>query len=238
MNVADLRAYLLQFARNAKDGSMYGDAELDRVGMAIMDDFNLRVSYLKTQTLLTLAAGSAALPAWTTTGFRPDRLRRAYLFDAAGSVPQGRMQLLAYDDLYDMQLQGAITGGLPQFLACDSLTTGLVQPTPQVACQVKLLWIGFASNWIAGDASSSAAAGTLNIPDDLLRPCLIYGGTALLQHTEPEHAYASKSWQQYLEFVERAKSFGAGGLGKAITLRGDPQGRGGPRRQITGWTTG
>lgn len=68
----------------------------------------------------------------------------------------------------------------------------------------------------AGTASAPASI-TLSLPEAWLSQILPWGPPAILQATEPEHAFANASWQKYLE-VE--KSFmGAGDLAVRSTPR-------------------
>jgi hypothetical protein len=73
-------------------------------------------------------------------------------------------------------------------------------------------WLPF-TQWTPGTAS----AVQFNLPDDILAEILPFGPTALLQHNEPEHAYATPAGQKYLEI--EASFMGAGILGKKVAIR-------------------
>jgi hypothetical protein len=85
-----------------------------------------------------------------------------------------------------------------------------VWPLPGGAYSFYLRWTQPLTSFTPGTATPTSV--TLNIADALLEQILPYGPPALLQHNEPEHAYASESWKKYLEVEARLR--GSGRLGQ------------------------
>lgn len=201
LTVAEARAYVRQFARNAADEDEHTDAEVDRAIYTACTHFLRTTRCAIAAATLTLTAGSAALPA-LPAGFKPERLKVAYI---PGIGP------LRTVDAIEVELAiatGGDTAGIPRLLAFDSLTAGRVYPAPDTDRTLTLRWWETSVTWEFGDAGDTA----LNVPREHLPELLILGATALLQHTDPDEAYASESWQKYLAFAAAVKAGGAGSL--------------------------
>jgi hypothetical protein len=204
------RALVRQFARNAGESSMYSDADVDRAIQAIGDDWIHHTRCTRTLSDLSLTADDSDLPSLSslaTAGFLPEQIVRVYI------ASEGDLSVVPHETLLYEQEVNPRTD-TPEWLAFTTATAGEVYPTPDTAYTLKVLWVPPLTSFTAGTASPDAVS--LNIPDHHLRLALIYGATALLQHNEVEHAYATASWQKYL--VWRASHAGTGGMG-AKTIR-------------------
>jgi hypothetical protein len=191
------RAIVRQFARNAQDSSMYDTADVDRAIAFIGTRFCRVTKCVKTKTAMTaLTISSAALPAFPT-GFRPERLIRAYITDYP-------MLRVVDTDLLRRWRNTTPRTDTPEMIAFDSQTTGEVYPTPVAASVITLLWWESFTTFTAGTATPDAV--TLNIPEDILNEILVWGPPCVLQWNDPEHGYASSGWQKYLELENSLRS--------------------------------
>lgn len=201
MNLASARDFVRQFARNAGDSSIHPDANIDRAIQLACDEFLRRTRLLRTVSTLSLSLGSAALPA-LPTGFRPERLIRAYI---AG---QGELDVTDHATLAARRLAYNETG-LPEIVAFTSWTSGEVYPTPGSAYTLSLLWHEPMVTWTPGAAGSSV---TPNIPDDQLRPILCWGATAYLMMTEESNQSAvGKCRDEFERFIASQSGSSIGG---------------------------
>lgn len=201
-------ALIREYARNAGDSTAYSSSQVTNAIAAIGHRFVRKTKCTRTKSALTLTSGSNALPALTAlSGFRPEFLLRARLSGNDVSQP---VEVIGYDDLLDRR-DASDKSGAPEFMAFDTYTTGEVWGEPDFAYTLTLWWF---EPW---------NTTTFNIPDAWLYEVLIYGATALMQHTETEHKYASESWKKYLEVEQSA--MGMGNLGaKYYEATPDPDG--------------
>lgn len=232
MSISDARAFLLGSIRNPGNSSQYTNTILDTQLQAVCNDFIMRTNGGATRTVgdLSLAAASATLPSLSgLVGFRPEYIRRAYITDAPAFPQNGgeppTLHLTGFDEVSDLLTNGGAVG-LPRLLAFESLTAGVVYPTPDAAYTLRLAWTPPFTNWTIGTADGPTLATELNIPMEYLQGVLRWGGVYFLQSGEPENQKVmAVYWQNYLNFVETTKSRGVGTLGKQVSYRSDPRGR-------------
>lgn len=202
------REWVQYFARNvAGDTTTYSATNIDRAIAAVLDDFVHYTKCTQTTATVTLTEDDDDLPAFPT-GMRPEWVRRAYI---AG---EGELETIPHADLLQKQIDDSDTG-LPEFIAFTSATTGKVFPTPDDGYTLTLVYVSPPTSFTPGTGSPGSV--TFNVPDHYLRNILTYGATAMLQHAQPEHAYASETWQKYL--VYRNSLRGLGGTGAKIAAR-------------------
>jgi hypothetical protein len=184
--LADAIALVRTFARNAANSSVVTDAEIVTAIQTVLDMVGERLKQPLTSATVTLTAASAAFTV-SATAFRPDLIKRAYIV--------GETAPMDVVDLDDVLFETAYSG-TPARLCFTSFTAGLVYPTPSAEKTMKLYYRQPMPTF-------SAASGSVVIPlpDDLIRLPLIYGATALLQHTDPEAAYASESWGKFQQWL-------------------------------------
>lgn len=235
MTIDQAVTFLRNVARNGQDSSMYTAVMVESAIQGICNDFITRTQATRATGDLILAAGTAALPSFgspaagTLTGFRTEYLLRAYLVGLTSGTSEGNpnLDITEFGDVMNRSLNRSIAGQ-PCLLAFDSISTGMVFPTPDKPYTLRLLWDPPFTSWVAGSGGSPV----LNLPDEFMQQILRWGATYYLQGNEPENQKAqATNWQNYLDFVAKAKSMGVGTLGKQVEYRhrrGD-----GPRRIIT-----
>lgn len=207
MNLTTARSWARQFSRNAGDSTMYTDADVDRAIQTVADRFIVKTRCLKTVSSIALSQGVAAASLAGIPTFRPDRLVGAYLSTVA-------TPLMMVD--YETYLASFVTDasqGVPTAIAFETPSTCYIWHTPNAAYTLRLRWTDFFTPWTPGGADP----GTLNLADDFLRGILSFGVPATLQHNEPEHKYASATWQRYLEFEK--DNLSAGSTGARVMFR-------------------
>jgi hypothetical protein len=201
MTVTDARNFVRQFARNAQDSSMYNDASIDRAIQTVCNRFIRVTKATKKTDTLAVTAGASTIDLSEIDDFRPERLLRAWI--------SGKPELELTDFwTIDSRLVNEPSAGVPTLIGFNTTTDGAIFPAPDADYTINLLWVPPLTTWTIGATDDATA---LNLPDDWMQEILVYGATATLQHTEPEHKYASESWKKYLEFETSA--MGAGNLG-------------------------
>lgn len=219
MTLTDARAMVRQFARNAGSSDMYSDTEVDRAIQTVGYRFCrvtrcIQSSYLADEGLAEgIYGASFTLASTLGAAFRPEHTL-AVLISEGGDLQDSefrRLEIVSYEEL--MAMHASVDEATPTHCAWESVssTAAVLRLWPISDGDYDLtvrFWVPF-TTFTAGTASPSGV--TLNIIDAHLAEILPYGPPAILQHTEPEHAYASQSWQKYLEF-ERSM-MGAGSLG-------------------------
>lgn len=195
MTLTTARAWVVQFARNAAGAAeVYSAAQVDRAIQMVGNHFLRHTQILKTLSTVALAADSAEVSLAGLTGFRPDRLLRAYLVGEAEPL-----EIVDYEEVHRAAAESSATG-TPLRLAFADWSTGRVSPTPDAIYSLQLLWLTPFTTWTPGTESPDDV--TLNLPDEILAEILPYGPPAVLQHNEEEQRYASASWRKYLEIAD------------------------------------
>lgn len=207
MKLDHARAFVRQFARNAGE-SVYTPDKIDRAIQFVCSRFCRVTRCLPRVDAIVLTSGSpvvslAGLP--STFGTR--RLLSAYL--TAVDEP---LTVVDYEGLLRKRNQNP-TGGAPTLLAWRDASSATLYPTPDLAYTLELRWWQPFTVFVPGCAGNI----DLNLPDDVLAEILPLGPPAILQETEPEHAYGTKSWANYLAVEQSMK--GAGSLGVQAVFR-------------------
>lgn len=230
MIISEAREFLKQFARSGLDATMYKDENLDRALQVLGNDFIWRTLWPRVTgdiaiTADTAAIGSFTATAGTLTGFRPQRLLRAYFVSGmvAGDDRDPWLGTPDFTDLFAQAQRNAATD-VPTDIAFETETAALLYPTPDVNYTLRLLWVKPLITWTPGTAPDSPG-DVLNLPDDLLQQAILYGATSFLQHNEPQNQYASESRAKYLEFVEQVNSRMSGIAGGRASARRQPGAR-------------
>jgi hypothetical protein len=210
MNVTTARTYVRQFARNGTDTGTYTNADVDRAIITVGEDFVAHTRSTLRRDSLALAPGDYNLPAFAgaLANFTADRLVRAYIDD------QQELSIVDFATIVDSRRNNDISGA-PTAIGLEvpgpNIGAGLGQvwPRPDGLYTLYLVWFEPFTTWTEGVVDGSGI--TINLREDLLRPILIHGATAMLQHTEKQHAFGSRSWQLYLAFRDSMRA--AGNLG-------------------------
>ena len=223
MTTADAILLVRQFARNAGDSTAYSDTACTNAINIVGTRFVQQVRSQRVTTDITLTSGNttATITTLTTLGFRPDMLLSVYLTNRARAL-----DVVSWDDLQllrsttgrttldptDGRSTDAVTpaSGTPTTLAFETFTGAEVYPVPDAAYTLRF-------RWCTPFSLTGGSGGAISIPDDWLRQILYTGATAVLQHNEPESAYASGAWQKYLEFERSVTA--TGNLGATSSLR-------------------
>lgn len=211
--LSDARLWVRQFARNAQSSSMYSDSDVDRAIMTVGDDFVWKTNATRTLSSLSIISGTSTITSGFATGFVPERILRAYI------ATYNDLTITTHETVLRLLKDNAISAGTPTHLGFYSTTALEMYPTPDANYTLKVLWVPPFSSFTVGTGSPTGV--TFNLPDEYLRVMWTYGAPAMLQHNEPEHAYASESWKKYEEF--RNRLVGAGGLGARSQARNGAQ---------------
>jgi hypothetical protein len=218
MTILEARGWVGQFARNP---GIYDDEERDRAIQVLGNDFILHTLMPRITGDITVTAGSAAIDDFTAdagdlTGFRPERLLRAYLPGLdAGSPDRAWLDVSDYARILEERTR-CPRDGIPTAIGFESSSSALVNAAPTADLVIRFLWVPPFTPWTAGSSDGDVLATELNIPTDQLQQALTYGATAFLQHNEPESQYAVASWQKYIAYRDDAAAK-AGGLGGGRT---------------------
>lgn len=211
MTLTEARALVRQFSRNGLDSTMFSDADVDRAIMVVGARFCRTTRCIHIVEELTLEQGESEVDVSTLPdNFRPEQVRKAFVEDV-----EEPLQLVTWETLYRNLVEDD-SEGTPTMLAWEDDETPHVWPVPDEDAETLLLhrWQPF-TQFTAGHASPDNV--TLDIPDDDLIEILTFGVPATLNHTSPEHGYASASWARYLDY-ER-KRLGGGNMGARVLTR-------------------
>lgn len=200
MSLATARDFVRQFARNAGDSTSYIDSDIDRAIHMAGSHWCQSTKNRRTTATLSLSSGSRSLPAFPA-GFRPDLMTRAWIAYSATSVAPN-LELIGYDDLDTRPT----SSGTPSCIAFTTTSTGIVYPTPSDNLTLNVEYVLPFPTWTYGTTSTV----TFDLPDEDMLPIVALGAPAILQHNEPEHAYASAAWQQFEQAISRGvrRTFG------------------------------
>ena len=206
MNLTTARTWVRRFTRNGIDTTAYPTIGIDIGILSVCSRFARVTGYLKTRSTVTLSAGDSS-KTLAITNFRPDRLLRAY-FDESG-VHQP-VEKTSVDAILGQRAANEAATGTPQLLAFE--TSAIIQLFPKLDAErtLILLWSQPFTSFTVGTNDPDNV--TLGLPDDLLAEILTYGAPALIQHADPEKAYATASWQKYLELEQSCMGQGALGI--------------------------
>jgi hypothetical protein len=218
ITVSEATSWVRTFARNAGDSTEYTDAQIHRAIQQVGNDFLSRVWCSLTQATITITADDPAVDFSGVTGFFARRLTRAWVDD------QPPLRVVPHQDVLDNRRLSGTASYQPLLIGFITPTSAEVWPTPTENKTLTYVYRPFFTSWTPGTTPSI----TLNIPDDYLQPCLTYGVTAVLQHNEPQHKYASESWKKYEEHREmcRSEQLGTRVMSRASTeevCRGDEE---------------
>jgi hypothetical protein len=179
MGIIECRTLVRRYAKEAGSSAVYSDADIDSAIEFVGTRFCRMTHYLQGTGTIALTAASASADATLLTTFKPERLLYALC-----STAYAPMEVIPYPQLWTMARQSQ--SGIPQYLAFSSETAGAVYPTPSANATITVaFWEMF-------------TVATPNLPRHVLIEAIPCGATAILQHSNPEMAYASASWAQYL----------------------------------------
>jgi len=220
MNVAEARSRLKDAGRNvASDPSVYTDEVLDFAIQDAGNDFITRTLASRSGGNVQLTAGNPALPSLSgLTGFTADRIIRAYLLNPeAGGMEQRDTPWLDPTDYFQIvaEQQRNPRHGQPRVIGFETSTTGRVGPIPNADYTLRITYAPPFTSWAPGSSTSV----TLNLPDDIMQLVIRWGAVSFLQVTEPENAFATVAWRNYMELVERIRSRGPGTGGSQVVFR-------------------
>jgi hypothetical protein len=170
--LADRRAWVRQFARNAQDSSAYPDAEIDRAMHLAADEWVRLTKATRQLSTLALTAGSAALPS-LPDDCMPEKFLQSFL-TLSGRLIDPKFQLTSYEAVLAAQANlgaecgyfptatssGSPTSGQPKMMGFQDRGTGIVYPTPDAAYAVNVWWWAPVTSFragVQGDWSSSTA---------------------------------------------------------------------------------
>lgn len=203
---------------------MYSTADTDRALQLVGNDFIDETHALKTSHDYALTSGDDEIvvsPGDMGLG-SGQKIMPENLTDLTLSDRPHQVEVLNYSDFNRRRVRSGLTQtGVAQIAAisdsnADPTAPGagftiLLWPANDTTDRTLTarLWINFTS-WSVG--TTNAASITLNLPDHWLTPILTYGVPATLQHNEPEHKYASATWQKYVDFRTRMKGKGSMGI--------------------------
>jgi hypothetical protein len=213
MTLQEARKWVRFYARDAAGSkSAYQDEDVDRALAAVGEQFCRVTTCNRRADSVAIAAGDAAVDlASLGAGFHPERVVSAMVVGSACALRRPTWA--------DLQRKAAEcpAPGRPAEIAWEAPGGAQVWPTPDADYTLKVQWWEPFTTWTPGVDDATAATITLNCRPDYLVQWLPFGPTAMLQHNEPDMAYASESWQKYL--AVEAKLRGAGALGARTLTR-------------------
>jgi hypothetical protein len=213
MTLQEARKWVRYYARDAAGADTeYGDEAIDFALMSVGEQFCRVTRCNRRVDPVTLASGNATVDLTPLgPGFHPERIISAYT--AGDADPMDRPD---WEELLRLQVTRGGTGR-PRALAFEAPAVAGVWPTPDAAYTLRLRWWEPFTSWAPGVDDATSATVTLNCRPDYLIQILPFGPTALLQHNDPQMAYASESWKKYL--AKELELKGAGSLGAQTTRR-------------------
>lgn len=212
----DARQYTRQFARNAGSSAEYADADVDRAVMTVLERFCRLTRCLSRADTATLTAADTAVDLTALgDGFDARRLVDAFAAGVACALRQ-----VGYPELHRRAVECPRTGK-PELIAFLDAQTAAVYPTPDAGYTLTLRWWEPFTVWAPGCSDTIAKGIFLNARRDHLIQILPWGPPPVLQHNEKEHAYATESWQKYLEFEQGF--LGGGNLGERVSIQARPR---------------
>ncbi|MCL2647811.1 MAG: hypothetical protein FWD61_12500 [Phycisphaerales bacterium] len=232
MKIWEARERLKSAGRNvASDPSVYTDEVLDIAIQDAGNDFITRTLASRASGDVQLIAGNPVLPSLSgLVGFSADRILRAYLLNPeSGGGDGGYDQAnswLNVTDYYQIFAEQHRSDrierpGQPRFIGFETATTGRVGPIPNANYMLRLIYSPPFTSWTPGSEDNITTI-TLNLPDDIMQMVIRWGAVSFLQVTEPENAFATVAWKNYLDLVERIRSRGPGTGGSQVSFRNSP----------------
>lgn len=213
MTLTTARNLIKKFARNvAGNSDEYADDAIDYALQFVGERFCRVTRCLLRADSLALTAASSDVPVGTLPGtFHPERLVSAYINGA--KCP---LRMVPWEDINRHQTSPG-GSGRPEEIGFEDPAHAGVWPTPDIDYTLRVRWWEPFITWTPGVASGTADVLVLNLRPDMLHPILAFGAPSVLQHNEPQHKYAEKSWAKYLE--EETRFMGAGDLGVRVSRR-------------------
>lgn len=224
MNITDARLYVRSAARDAGgSSSVYDATAVDQAILEAGDHFCRWTRYTKVSDSVTITEDSTSFPTTTpqTKGFLPERIIDVWI-----TGEETPLELIEYPALAIAAARDTGTG-VPRALSfLTSTGNGTLWPTPDDGYTAVLrYWQPFGvtvstvyqQGWTPGTATAGTLAGTINLPDDVLRPVLTLGAAGILKAPSPEEGYEVMKRGAFAEFVARMK--GTGNLGSRVIYR-------------------
>jgi len=196
VNLTLARNYIIQSARNAGDTTEYPAFRQDMGIKVLLDDFIRVTGCTRKEGVVSFTANNdtgGSLPA----DFAPERIMRAYI-DADRDLTITDHSALLFKQ------KRSTTAGTPCEIAFTNAATIKAWPTPAANTDVQLEYWTTLVAWTEGTTSPDGV--TINVPDDVLRTALWYGGAASIQGNQKEQgARADVAWKKYLAFRDEVR---------------------------------
>ncbi len=217
--IADARAWVRDYARNASDSTGYTPARIDRAIQYIGTEFVKFARVTRQTDTVTLTASTAGFSTAAITNFRPERLigdPKAWI--TASSTYRAEVDVRSAEEVFQRQKRYPSrtsdfqsTCPILCFLRNDAGTgAGLIEPAPDAAATyvLNLMWSPPFTTWTPGGTPSP---DSFNIPDEYMKALLTLYVPRALQHNEPEHIYAAERDEEFMAYCRLCS--GSGGLG-------------------------
>lgn len=221
MTITEARLWVRGAVRDAGgDSTVYLDIDVDRAILEAGDHFLRETRYVKKTDNVAITAGSTAFPTTIpiASGFLPERVIDVWI-----TGEETPLQLVDYP-VVARQAARDTSADVPTLLAFLSTTgDGLLWPEPDAAYTAKLRYwqpfgvtvaTVFSEGWTAGTTTAGTLAGTLNIPDSIIRPVLTLGAAGILKTPSKENGYGETTRKEFEAYCTRMK--GAGNLGSRV----------------------
>ena len=209
MTIAQARLVLADAARNANSDS-FNSTHYDYAILAAGNEFvNATRCISNTSTIALGDSDSTIATGEWATGFRADRLQRAWVRDESEDL-----QIVAYRDVVRM-LDEDSTEGVPTHIGFISTTDNAakVWRTTDAAYTVDYVWYPPFTVYTAGTATDSTE---LNIPEDLIRPVINAGAVSYLLRSMPENAsWVDRLRRDFDEHIKRHRFYANTGVRSA-----------------------
>ncbi len=227
ITLGNVDTYARSYLRNGgSDSSAYTSGQIGFAFQTAAEEVIRECFLLPKIGTITLANGVNDLPSMPT-GFRPDRLMKAYLSStnarismpyldpnspyytegapAFSDLSPTSISLMVVSTAYLLDLRaGAPQVGQPTMIAFDQISgTGMCFPTPDQDYTATLQWNDQLTNFTPG---TSSAGTTFNLQDDYLRPIITYGVASIVQGNEPQNQFAQNAKAQFEKYIEDTKN--------------------------------
>jgi hypothetical protein len=220
--IADARAWVRDYARNASDQTEYPNARIDRAIQYIGTEFVKFARCTRQTNTITLAASTAG---FSTTGTGFATFRPEYLIGdpkcwiTVSSAFRAEVEVVSMERVFERQKcypsrtsdYQSCPSPVVAFLRNDAGTSGaIIEPAPDAAATYvfNFMWDPPFTSWTLGGTPSP---DSFNIPDEYMIPLLTLYVPRALQHNEPEHIYSADRDAEFMAYCQRCA--GSGGLG-------------------------
>lgn len=216
MKILEAREWLVDHARNANAEGGYDDYRFDRAIIAACSKYRRLTGFGIQKDELTQTADETEVDFSVTTDFLAKDLKRVWVDG------EPALTITSHQSVLDSRLTPAPEGwggplvyGGPRSPLAGKLIGFITETLAELDFAwseektINFTWQPPFTVWTPGQEFTGPDDPLnleLNLPNDEIQDVLIYGATAVLQHTEPEHGYALESNKEFMALVRRGSN--------------------------------